>query len=231
MYRVNVCVICINLWQFFLVLHFFLSFFLSSIFSFFVCLFVSFILPSWHGLVQSVPLKSDLLAWLIQERILFWLVFGRLNAHFYRRCWKWDPCESLHFCAHVIMLRYTLNKTVTSLVPYCALCWNTAIGKLLSKHCMCFLDGFCLHSCFYYGIPFLQRIQHSGEQTNAMHQRYPQTLSTAKPWVIDITEIASFNRICKDLISSIFYKSVHLVYQKLNETMSFLDFPVQVDQY
>lgn len=152
----------------------FLSFFLSSSLPSIVCLFLSFflsfILPSWHGLVQSVPLKSVLLAWLIQERILFWLVFARLNAHFYRRCWKWDPCESLHFCAHVIMLRYTLNKTVTSVVPYCALCCNTAIGKFLSKHCMCFLDGFYLHICFHYGIPFLQRIQHSGEETNAMHK-------------------------------------------------------------
>jgi len=54
---------------------------------------------------------------------------------------------------------------------------------------------------------------------------------TNKPRVIDITETASFNRIHKDLISGIFCKSVHLVYQKLNETMSFLDFPMQVDEF
>jgi hypothetical protein len=54
--------------------------------------------------------------------------------------------------------------------------------------------------------------------TNTTHKHF----STAKPQVIDITETASLNRIQKDLISSIFYKSVHLVYQKLNETKSFL---------
>jgi hypothetical protein len=41
--------------------------------------------------------------------------------------------------------------------------------------------------------------------------------------VIDIIATASFNRIHKDLISSIFFKSMHLVYQKLNETLSFLE--------
>jgi len=77
---------------------------------------------------------------------------------------------------HIIMLSYTLHKMMTSVVLYCALCWNTAIRKLLSKHCMRSLVGFCLHMCFHYSIPFLQRMQHSGEQTNAVHQHYPKTL-------------------------------------------------------
>jgi len=34
-----------------------------------------------------------------------------------------------------------------------------------------------------------------------------------------------------DLTSNIFYKSVHLVYQKLNETKSFLDFGAQADLF
>jgi glycerol-3-phosphate responsive antiterminator len=34
-----------------------------------------------------------------------------------------------------------------------------------------------------------------------------------------------------DLISNIFYNSVHLVYQKLNKTKSFLDFAMQADQF
>jgi len=61
--------------------------------------------------------------------------------------------------------------------------------------------------------------------TNTIHKHF----SAAKPQVIDIIATASFNRIHKDLISSIF-KSMHLVYQKLNET-SFLDFPMQVDMF
>ena len=63
--------------------------------------------------------------------------------------------------------------------------------------------------------------------TNTTHKHF----LTAKPRVIDVTETASFNRIHKDLISSIFCRSVHWVYQKLNETMSFLDFPMQVGQF
>jgi peptidoglycan/LPS O-acetylase OafA/YrhL len=52
----------------------------------------------------SVPLSIGLLAWREQERILFRLVFGTLNAHSYRRRWKWDPCESIHSCARVIKI-------------------------------------------------------------------------------------------------------------------------------
>ena len=35
----------------------------------------------------------------------------------------------------------------------------------------------------------------------------------------------------KGLISNVFCNSVHLVYQKLNETKSFLDFAVQVGRF
>jgi hypothetical protein len=35
----------------------------------------------------------------------------------------------------------------------------------------------------------------------------------------------------KDFISNIFFKSVHLVYQKLNETKSILDFAVLVGRF
>jgi hypothetical protein len=42
-----------------------------------------------------------------QERILFRLVFGTLNAHSYTRCSNSQPCESVHFCARVIVFRYT----------------------------------------------------------------------------------------------------------------------------
>lgn len=59
-------------------------------------------------LLQVVPLKTGLLVWRKQERILFHLVSDSLNAHSFRRCWKWDPCESIHFCTH----RYTLCKMV-----------------------------------------------------------------------------------------------------------------------
>jgi hypothetical protein len=63
-------------------------------------------LPRW-GLIliyviQSVSLKIGPLAWGNQEIALFRLVFGRPNAHSYKRCWKWDPCESIHFCVRVI---------------------------------------------------------------------------------------------------------------------------------
>jgi hypothetical protein len=53
---------------------------------------------------QSVPLKTVQLALRNQERILFRLVFVDLSAHSYRRCWKWDPYESIHFCTRVIKI-------------------------------------------------------------------------------------------------------------------------------
>ena len=67
-------------------------------------------------LMQNVALKTRSLARRNQGRILFRLYFGRLNAHFHRRGWKWDPCEWARFCAHVAMFMYTLRKTVTSVV-------------------------------------------------------------------------------------------------------------------
>jgi hypothetical protein len=99
---------------------------------------------------------------------------------------------------------------------------NTACVSLMDFVCTC---GFTVAflSCKEYSI--LENRPMQGTNTTQKH------FSTAKPRVIDITETASFNRIHKDLISSIFCKSVHLVYQKLKETMSFLDFPVQVDKF
>jgi hypothetical protein len=52
--------------------------------------------------IQGVPFKSGPLARRNQERILFRLVFGILNAHSYRRCSKLYPFESIHFCERVI---------------------------------------------------------------------------------------------------------------------------------
>jgi hypothetical protein len=68
---------------------------------------------------QNVRLKTGPLARRNQESILFRLVFGRINERSYRRCWKLDPCGSIHICARVIK-----NPFLTSLCRHTGFKWN-----------------------------------------------------------------------------------------------------------
>jgi hypothetical protein len=75
---------------------------------------------TYSAYIQRLLHKTSSFARRNQERILLRLVFGRLNAHSYRRCWKGDRCEPIHFCAHVI-------KNPSSILPCkrAGFKWNT----------------------------------------------------------------------------------------------------------
>ena len=66
-----------------------------------------------RGYIQNVALNTGPLGRRQQTRILLRLVFGSINVHL-KRCWKWNFCESIDFCAPVVIHKYTLKKSVTA---------------------------------------------------------------------------------------------------------------------
>jgi len=63
-----------------------------------------------------------------------------------RRCWKWSPCTSMHFCARCSMLSYTRCKSTVSIlridtaVAVKAVKWKNQYGvpQILSFILCCF---------------------------------------------------------------------------------------------
>lgn len=85
---------------------------------------------SYRNIVTEHSHKIGRLAQRNQENVSFLSVFGRLNSHSYRRCWNWDPCESVQCCARGIVVRYTLCKKVILIGPIALQMFFLSSGKV-----------------------------------------------------------------------------------------------------